>query len=126
MTLGWLRAPALLTLGIALAVGPVVAGEAEIVALEAVPEATGSWRFSVTVRHADAGWDHYADAWQVLGPDGTILGERTLLHPHDDEQPFTRSLQGVAIPDDVTTVEVRAHDNVHGWGPAVPYTLPKP
>ena len=43
----------------------------------------------VTVQHADTGWDHYADAWEVLAPDGTVLGTRTLLHPHTDEQPFT-------------------------------------
>jgi len=24
------------------------------------------YRFEVTVRHTDEGWDHYADAWQVL------------------------------------------------------------
>lgn len=125
MTFWRLWAFALPVLGSGLAVGPVAAGEAEVLAVDAVSEATGSWRFSVTVRHADAGWDHYADAWQVLGPDGTVLGERTLLHPHDDEQPFTRSLQGVTIPDDLETVEVRARDTVHGWGPAVTYTLPE-
>jgi hypothetical protein len=37
-----------------------------------------------------------------------------LLHPHEAEQPFTRSLSGVEIPEDVGEVEVRAHDNVHG------------
>jgi hypothetical protein len=51
-----------------------VAGEAAMVALEATPEATGTWRFSVAVRHADTGWEHYADKWQVLGPDGAVLG----------------------------------------------------
>ena len=32
------------------------------------------------------------------------------------EQPFTRSLSGVAIPDDVAEVTIRAHDRVHGFG----------
>jgi hypothetical protein len=53
-----------------------------------------------------------------------VLGERVLLHPHVDEQPFTRSLSGVAIPSDVEQVTVRAHDNVDGWGPEVPVALP--
>jgi hypothetical protein len=52
--------------------------------------ATGSgvYRFSVTVRHADEGWDHYADRWEVLTSDGTLLATRTLYHPHVNEQPF--------------------------------------
>ena len=100
------------------------AGEAVVVDVEAAPEAAGSWRFSVTVRHPDTGWDHYADKWQVLGPDGTVLGERVLLHPHVDEQPFTRSLSGVAIPSGMEQVTVRAHDSVDGWGPEVTVALP--
>jgi hypothetical protein len=95
-----------------------IAGEADVVAAEATRQPDGRWRFDVTVRHADAGWAHYADAWQILAPDGTLLGERVLLHPHDDEQPFTRSLDGVAIPDGVTEVVIRARDNVHGLGGA--------
>ena len=70
------------------------------------------------MRHEDAGWDHYADKWQVIGPDGTVLGERVLLHPHDDEQPFTRSQSGIVIPAGVKNVIVRAHDKRHGWGGA--------
>ena len=68
----------------------------------------------MTVRHADTGWDHYANRWDVLAPDGTILGTRTLFHPHENEQPFTRSLTGVSIPDGVTSVTIRAHDSLHG------------
>ena len=91
-------------------------GEADVLDPRATPTDAGTYRFDVTVRHADTGWDHYADAWQVLGPDGAALGTRTLLHPHTEEQPFTRSLTGVRIPDGVTEVTVRAHDSVHGHG----------
>jgi len=94
------------------------AGEADVVAAEAVRSADGTWRFTVTVRHADTGWDHYADRWEVLAPDGTVLGVRELLHPHETEQPFTRSLSGVEIPDGLGSVTVRAHDSVHGHGGA--------
>jgi len=92
------------------------AGEADVVAVEIVAEGEGRFRFDVSVRHDDEGWDHYADAWEVLGPDGTVLGTRVLLHPHESEQPFTRSLAGVAIPETVRTVTVRARDKVHGSG----------
>jgi hypothetical protein len=96
---------------------PALAGQADVVAAEAVP--TGdTWRFSATVRHADEGWGHYADAWRVVAPDGRVLGVRELLHPHVTEQPFTRSLSGIAVPPDVETVRVEARDSVHGWGGA--------
>jgi len=92
------------------------AGEADVVAATLTEAGDGTWRVEVTVEHADAGWDHYADAWEVVAPDGTVLGTRTLLHPHDTEQPFTRSLSGVAIPAGVREVTIRARDKVHGYG----------
>ena len=100
-------------------VSPAGAGEADVVGVEIHRDGPGTYSFDVTVRHADTGWDHYADAWEVLTPDGkTVLATRTLLHPHESEQPFTRSLSGVKIPSGVTTVIVRAHDKVHGYGGA--------
>ncbi len=75
----------------------------------------GAWTFSVTIRHPDTGWDHYADGWEVLAPDGSRLGYRELLHPHVDEQPFTRSLAGVLIPPGTEFVTVRSRCNVDGW-----------
>lgn len=95
---------------------PVTAGEADVVAVEVTRGADGIYAFAVTVRHDDAGWDHYADRWEVVAPDGTVLGTRVLLHPHVDEQPFTRSLTGVVIPKSIRRVRVRAHDKVHGLG----------
>ena len=106
--------------------GTAVAGEADVVDVIATLQGPGTYRFDVTVAHADTGWDHYADRWDVVAPDGTVLGTRTLLHPHVDEQPFTRSLSGVVVPPGVTTVTVRAHDSVHGLGGAeMTVTLPE-
>ena len=68
-----------------LSVSNVSAGEADVVAAEAFSEGGGSYRFSVTVKHADEGWNHYADRWEVLTPDGKLLGVRTLYHPHVNE-----------------------------------------
>lgn len=101
------------------------AGEADVLAVQALPEGDNRWRFNVTVRHGDEGWDHYANKWDVVGPDGTVYGTRELLHPHETEQPFTRSLGGVAVPEGVTELTVRAHDSQHGYGGAAfDVTLP--
>ena len=99
-----------------LTVQPVYAGEADVVDVRASKSSSATYSFDVTVLHADTGWDHYADKWEVLGPDGKVLGTRVLMHPHVNELPFTRSLSGVQIPPGVTSVTVRAHDKVHGWG----------
>lgn len=72
------------------------------------------FRFSVTLRHSDEGWEHYADHWEVRDLDGDVLGQRPLAHPHDDEQPFTRSAV-ITVPEGLETVEVFARDTVHGW-----------
>lgn len=72
--------------------------------------------FAVTVEHTDSGWDHFANKWDVLTTDGTIVASRELLHPHENEQPFTRSLQNVELPAGTKEVDVRAHDSVHGYG----------
>lgn len=111
---------AALALAVALGGGArqAAAGEADVVSARAEREAGGSWRFEVTLRHADESWDHYADAWEVLAPDGRVLATRRLLHPHVEEQPFTRSLSGVALPDGLTRVILRGHDSVHGYGGA--------
>ena len=102
------------------------AGEADVIDVKAVHSGEASFTFHVTVQHADSGWDHYADKWDVVGPDGTILETRVLLHPHQDEQPFTRSLPDVKMPAGVDRVTVRAHDKLHGYGgKAFEVTLPR-
>ena len=110
------------TLG--LASGAATAGEADVVGVEVSKSGESSYRFDVTVAHGDEGWDHYADAWDVVAPDGTVLGTRVLAHPHENEQPFTRSTT-VTIPDGITEVTIRAKDSVHDYGGAeVTVTLP--
>lgn len=89
---------------------------ADVEFVTAVESDDGTWKFDVTVRHEDTGWEHYADAWEVLSPDGTVLATRVLTHPHVNEQPFTRSMSGITIPEGVTEVRVRAHDLVDGYG----------
>ncbi|MEL7104856.1 MAG: hypothetical protein AAGM21_02980 [Pseudomonadota bacterium] len=97
-----------------LMVGPVMADPAVIERIAASPQGE-VWRFDVTLSHGDTGWDDYADGWRVELADGTVLATRTLLHPHVNEQPFTRSQSGIDVPGDVTEVFVRASTNVEGW-----------
>ena len=94
----------------------VWAGEADVVEVDIKKTGGDTYFFKVTVKHADEGWDHYANKWAVVAPDDTVLGTRTLYHPHVDEQPFTRSLSDVKIPASITEVTVRAHDSVHKYG----------
>ena len=96
---------------------------ADVQFVRAKQGAGGSWTFSVTVLHPDTGWDDYADGWDVVLPDNTVVKPdpdspftRLLLHPHESEQPFTRSQSGIVIPEGVEQVTVRAHDLVDGWG----------
>ena len=92
------------------------AGEADVLNVNASKGPGNTYSFEVTVEHADTGWDHYADKWDVLDEAGNVLGTRVLYHPHVEEQPFTRRLSGVEIPESITNVTIRAHDSVHGYG----------
>lgn len=79
--------------------------------------ASGDSTFSVTIAHEETGWDDYADGWRIELEDGTILGTRVLYHPHQNEQPFTRSLSGVSVPNGASVVFVRARTLKDGWSP---------
>lgn len=86
-----------------------------VVAAEATHQADGSWRFDVTLSSPYDSPAQYADAWRIVGPDGTVYGVRELTHHHADEQPFTRSLGDVVVPDGITTVRIQARDSEDGW-----------
>ena len=94
------------------------ANDAKILAADFLKTGDNRWSISVTLKHEDTGWDHYADKWRIVDADNNILGERVLFHPHVNEQPFTRSLDDVMIPEDITIIYIEAHDKVHGWTPA--------
>lgn len=97
--------------------------DADVTHVRAVQAADGTWTFHVTVAHPDTGWEDYVDGWDVVLPDGIVVKPdpsspytRLLLHPHENEQPFTRSQSGIELPLEVTAVTVRAHDLIHGFG----------
>ena len=89
---------------------------AQVEFVKAVQSSNNSWSFSVTVRHNDEGWDHYADLWEVIDPDTEeVLAERILAHPHETEQPFTRSQSRIVFPEGQRYVLVRAKCRLHGY-----------
>jgi len=75
-----------------------LAGNVQIVNAKVTAGQDGRYGFAVTLRHADNGWEHYADRWDVLPLGGAVLGSRVLMHPYEVEQPFTRSLPEGRIP----------------------------
>ncbi|SFG34313.1 hypothetical protein SAMN04488063_1744 [Halopelagius inordinatus] len=87
--------------------------EANVVAVE-WRVMNGVHRFDVTLYHDDDGEAGYADWWQIETTDGTVLVRRDLLHSHGTRE-FTRS-ENVRVPDGVTCLVVRGHDQTHGFG----------
>jgi hypothetical protein len=79
-----------------------------------VSGAEGTVEFDVTLYHDDDGEEGYANWWQVERLDGTRLGRRDLLHAHGTRE-FTRSA-AIEVPEGVTCVVVRGHDQAHGYG----------
>lgn len=84
---------------------------AEVADVTTARNADGSFHVAVTVPAEETGWDK----WDMLGPDGRVLGTRVLHHPHVNEQPFTRSLPALLLPPQLTTIRVRAHCSVDGF-----------
>ncbi len=115
-----MKSIALYTLGMALGASalPCAAGEVDVVAARVRCTESRTCRFQVTLRHKDEGWEHYADRWEVLTPEGEVIATRVLRHPHVNEQPFTRTLAGVQLPPDLEALTIRAHDLVHEYGGA--------
>ena len=98
-------------------------GDADVLSVRAISNGSQGWTFHVTVSHPDTGWEDYCDGWDVVDADGKVIKNRAsdpftrlLLHPHVNEQPFTRSQGRLQIPAASTTVLVRAHDIVDGYG----------
>ncbi|MGH1488385.1 MAG: hypothetical protein ACRBK7_03170 [Acidimicrobiales bacterium] len=88
----------------------------DVIGVEATQTDDGSWTFSVTLSSPYDTPERYADAWRVAGLDGEVFGVRELTHDHQSEQPFTRSQEGIVIPDEVQAVVVEGRDQLSGWG----------
>ena len=97
--------------------GTVYGGDVTLLAADFRHTGGDQWSVNVTLEHADTGWDHYADNWRVVDGEGQVLGERVLQHPHVHEQPFTRGLGSITVPQGTAVVYVEVHDKLHGWSP---------
>jgi hypothetical protein len=85
---------------------------------------SGTYTFSVSVQSADIDCSQYADWWEVLAEDGSLLFRRILEHSHTDENgttdpdapgnTFTRSGGPVSIAEDGVVI-VRAHMSTGGY-----------
>jgi len=76
-----------------------------------------AYTFEVTLRSPDTGCEQYANWWEVVRPDGTLVYRRILAHSHPGEQPFARSGGPVAIAADDEVI-VRGHMHPGGYGGA--------
>ena len=75
-----------------------MAGAADVIDATARQATDGTWSF------------------EVMTLTGRVVGVRRLLHDHTDEQPFTRDLQGVHVPDGFPRgVLIRGHHNIRGY-----------
>ena len=106
--------PAVTAAAIWLGAGCALAADPTVLKVSVSANGDGTYTFSTTLKHPDTGWDHYADGWSVVDRNGTVLGDRVLYHPHVNEQPFTRSLDRVAVPVGTTEVFIRARCKVSG------------
>jgi hypothetical protein len=68
----------------------------------------------VEVESEDTGCDQYADWWEVVDQNGSLLYRRILMHSHVNEQPFSRSGGPVETPEYATLI-IRVHMHPHGY-----------
>jgi hypothetical protein len=89
---------------------------ADVITAKVQPRGADKFDFDVTISSPYDTPQRYADAFRVMHKDGTVYGERVLLHDHATEQPFTRDLHGVVVPAGVRSVVMQARDLKNGWG----------
>lgn len=111
LTLAALVLAALATLSFATAAG----AEAPRVDSASIVREGNGWTVRATIRHPDSGWDHYASGWQVLAPDGTVLGFAEITHPHLEGEPIQEELAGITLPEGIDHLMIRVRCTLDGW-----------
>jgi hypothetical protein len=92
------------------------APKADVVAVEATGD-PGATVVGVSIRSDDVDCTQYADWWELIADDGTLVYRRILDHSHPDEQPFLRTGDPIAL-DPARPLWVRAHLHPDGYGGA--------
>jgi len=116
----------LFALGVLLLAGVVTASGSEqagskqkypdVVDVEVSHQSGKRFSFAVTLSSPYDSPERYADAYRIKTTEGEVLGERILHHHHANEQPFTRRLSGVEVPEGVDRIVVEGRDQRHGYG----------
>ena len=88
----------------------------DVIDVKVTARGADTFDFDVTVSSPYDTAQRYADAFRVKGLKNVVLAERILLHDHATEQPFTRDLAGVKIPDGTPVVVIQARDQRNGYG----------
>jgi hypothetical protein len=97
----------------------------DVVAVKVRASGPNLFDFDVTISSPYDSPSRYADGFRVYTTANRVLGERKLWHDHQNEQPFTRDLYSVAIPEGLKAALVQARDQKYGYGgKAVEVTLP--
>ena len=82
----------------ALIPGIVSAGTTDVIKAKVSCQSDSTCQFTVTLSHADIGWDHYADRWEVLSLEGEVLGTRILYPPMWTSSPLRGRWPAFAFP----------------------------
>lgn len=111
-----------------------VAGEADViaVAVERDPGTEDVFNFRVTILSNDIDENYRAEAFEILAPDGRVLGRQEVTYTQGEqpftqgEQPFTREIENLKIPLGIDRVTVRVFHKPRGYdGQAVTIRLPR-
>jgi hypothetical protein len=94
---------------------PVFAGGADVIDGKITRDSNGRYSVFATIQHNDEEPKHFVNKFQVLTPDGKVIGEMYFLESHLHEQPFVGMAQSVKVPDGVRELRLRAHDRLHGY-----------
>ena len=91
--------------------------EASIISIT-VSGSENNYTFNVGISSPDTGCEQYANWWEVITEERSLIYRRILGHSHVNEQPFVRS--GGIVPITASqTVIIRAHMNTSGYGTVI-------